>query len=64
MNGMSNTQFAPEGSLTRAQMATIAYRSTQQQASATTVNGPAVSSQTYPQTCRQQMRLHTCNRLA
>lgn len=43
MNGMSNTQFAPEGSLTRAQMATIAYRWTQQQASATTVNGPAVS---------------------
>ncbi|CAM4306759.1 S-layer homology domain-containing protein [Paenibacillus xylanexedens] len=43
MNGMSNTQFAPEGSITRAQMATIAYRWTQQQASATTVNGPAVS---------------------
>ncbi|MGE6576854.1 S-layer homology domain-containing protein [Paenibacillus xylanexedens] len=43
MNGMSNTQFAPEGSITRAQMATIAYRWTKQQASATTVNGPAVS---------------------
>ncbi|WP_340028059.1 S-layer homology domain-containing protein [Paenibacillus sp. FSL H7-0940] len=43
MNGMSNTQFAPEGSITRAQMATIAYRWTQQQASATTVNGTAVS---------------------
>ncbi|MEK3918162.1 S-layer homology domain-containing protein [Paenibacillus sp. FSL K6-2393] len=43
MNGMSNTQFAPEGSITRAQMATIAYRWMQQQASATTVNGPAVS---------------------
>ncbi|WFA84279.1 S-layer homology domain-containing protein [Paenibacillus amylolyticus] len=43
MNGMGNTQFAPEGSITRAQMATIAYRWTQQQASATTVNGPAVS---------------------
>ncbi|WP_433582381.1 DUF4073 domain-containing protein [Paenibacillus amylolyticus] len=43
MNGMSNTQFAPEGSITRAQMATIAHRWMQQQASATTVNGPAVS---------------------
>lgn len=43
MNGMSNTQFAPEGSITRAQMATIAYRWMQQQASYTTVNGPAVS---------------------
>ncbi|WP_339190598.1 S-layer homology domain-containing protein [Paenibacillus sp. FSL R5-0490] len=43
MNGMSNTQFAPEGSITRAQMATIAYRWTQQQASDTTVNGTAVS---------------------
>jgi hypothetical protein len=43
MNGMSNTQFAPEGSITRAQMAAIAYRWMQQQASATTVNGPAVS---------------------
>ncbi|WP_339167747.1 S-layer homology domain-containing protein [Paenibacillus sp. FSL R5-0341] len=43
MNGMSNTQFAPEGSITRAQMATIAYRWMQQQASNTTVNGPAVS---------------------
>ncbi|ETT35070.1 cell surface glycoprotein 2 [Paenibacillus sp. FSL R5-192] len=43
MNGMSNTQFAPEGSLTRAQMATIAYRWMQQQASNTTVNGTAVS---------------------
>ncbi|MDR6719284.1 DUF4073 domain-containing protein [Paenibacillus sp. 2003] len=43
MNGMSNTQFAPEGSITRAQMATIAYRWMQQQASATTVNGTAVS---------------------
>ncbi|WP_413406772.1 DUF4073 domain-containing protein [Paenibacillus amylolyticus] len=36
MNGMSKTQFAPEGSITRAQMATIAYRWMQQQASATT----------------------------
>ncbi|WP_405158182.1 S-layer homology domain-containing protein [Paenibacillus sp. FSL H8-0283] len=43
MNGMSNIQFAPEGSITRAQMATIAYRWMQQQVSATTVNGPAVS---------------------
>ncbi|XOI99142.1 S-layer homology domain-containing protein [Paenibacillus polymyxa] len=43
MNGMSNTQFAPEGSITRAQMATIAYRWMQQQASNTTVNGTAVS---------------------
>ncbi|PKQ92030.1 S-layer homology domain-containing protein [Paenibacillus sp. BGI2013] len=43
MNGMSNTQFAPEGSITRAQMAMIAYRWMQQQASNTTVNGPAVS---------------------
>ncbi|WP_186333737.1 S-layer homology domain-containing protein [Paenibacillus xylanexedens] len=43
MNGMSATQFAPEGSITRAQMATIAYRWMQQQASATTVNGTAVS---------------------
>ncbi|MGC5774818.1 S-layer homology domain-containing protein [Paenibacillus pabuli] len=31
MNGMSATQFAPEGSITRAQMATIAYRWIQQQ---------------------------------
>ncbi|MEO2210297.1 S-layer homology domain-containing protein [Paenibacillus amylolyticus] len=43
MNGMSNNQFSPEGSITRAQMATIAHRWMQQQASATTVNGPAVS---------------------
>ncbi|MEK4371676.1 S-layer homology domain-containing protein [Paenibacillus sp. FSL R5-0473] len=43
MNGMSNTQFVPEGSITRAQMATIAYRWMQQQASNTTVNGPAIS---------------------
>ncbi|MEO2256170.1 DUF4073 domain-containing protein [Paenibacillus amylolyticus] len=43
MNGMSNTQFAPEGSITRAQMATIAYRWMQQQASNTTVNGTEVS---------------------
>ncbi|MDT9721847.1 S-layer homology domain-containing protein [Paenibacillus sp. ClWae2A] len=43
MNGMSNTQFAPEGSITRAQMATIAYRWMQQQASETTVNGTPVS---------------------
>ncbi|WP_340388079.1 S-layer homology domain-containing protein [Paenibacillus sp. FSL E2-0151] len=43
MNGMSNTQFAPKGSITRAQMATIAYRWMQQQASNTTVNGTAVS---------------------
>ncbi|WDQ33568.1 S-layer homology domain-containing protein [Paenibacillus marchantiae] len=31
MNGMNATQFAPEGSITRAQMATIAYRWIQQQ---------------------------------
>ncbi|MEK4438791.1 DUF4073 domain-containing protein [Paenibacillus sp. FSL K6-2862] len=31
MNGMSVTQFVPEGSITRAQMATIAYRWMQQQ---------------------------------
>lgn len=31
MNGMSATQFVPEGSITRAQMATIAYRWMQQQ---------------------------------
>ncbi|MEC0123199.1 S-layer homology domain-containing protein [Paenibacillus pabuli] len=31
MNGMSATQFAPEGTITRAQMATIAYRWMQQQ---------------------------------
>ncbi|WP_145044915.1 S-layer homology domain-containing protein [Paenibacillus xylanexedens] len=31
MNGLSTTQFAPEGSITRAQMATIAYRWMQQQ---------------------------------
>ena len=43
MNGMSATQFAPEGSITRAQMATIAYRWMQQQANTTTVNGTAVS---------------------
>ncbi|MEK3778784.1 MULTISPECIES: S-layer homology domain-containing protein [unclassified Paenibacillus] len=43
MNGMSNTQFAPEGSITRAQMATIAYRWMQQQANSTTVNGTVVS---------------------
>ncbi|NMI06868.1 DUF4073 domain-containing protein [Paenibacillus sp. SZ31] len=43
MNGMSNTQFAPEGSITRAQMATITYRWIQQQAIATTVNGTEVS---------------------
>ncbi|MCG7378173.1 S-layer homology domain-containing protein [Paenibacillus sp. ACRSA] len=33
MNGLSTTKFAPEGSITRAQMATIAYRWMQQQAS-------------------------------
>ncbi|GAS84194.1 S-layer homology domain-containing protein [Paenibacillus amylolyticus] len=44
MNGMSATQFAPEGSITRAQMAMIAYRwMQQQQAGTTTVNGTAVS---------------------
>ncbi|PQP84237.1 hypothetical protein C0Q44_06505 [Paenibacillus sp. PCH8] len=44
MNGMSNTQFAPEGSITRAQMATIAYRWMQkQQANAATAAGTAVS---------------------
>ncbi|WP_413374002.1 S-layer homology domain-containing protein [Paenibacillus taichungensis] len=31
MNGMNATRFAPEGSITRAQMATIAYRWIQQQ---------------------------------
>jgi hypothetical protein len=31
MNGMNATQFAPEGSITRAQMATIAYRWMQRQ---------------------------------
>ncbi|KQY79930.1 hypothetical protein ASD24_18485 [Paenibacillus sp. Root52] len=31
MNGLSTSQFAPEGSITRAQMATIAYRWMQQQ---------------------------------
>lgn len=31
MNGMNATQFVPEGSITRAQMATIAYRWIQQQ---------------------------------
>ncbi|WP_339311433.1 S-layer homology domain-containing protein [Paenibacillus sp. FSL k6-2145] len=43
MNGMSNTQFAPEGSITRAQMATIAYRWMQQQASTATSTGTVVS---------------------
>ncbi|MCP1187396.1 S-layer homology domain-containing protein [Paenibacillus sp. 1781tsa1] len=44
MNGMSNTQFAPEGSITRAQMATIAYRWMQnQQANTATMTGTAVS---------------------
>ncbi|MCW3793178.1 S-layer homology domain-containing protein [Paenibacillus sp. LS1] len=44
MNGMSATQFAPEGSITCAQMAMIAYRwMQQQQAGTTTVNGTAVS---------------------
>ncbi|WP_340015001.1 DUF4073 domain-containing protein [Paenibacillus sp. FSL K6-1318] len=44
MNGMSNTQFAPEGSITRAQMATIAYRWMQkQQANTATTTGTAVS---------------------
>ncbi|SEK41002.1 S-layer homology domain-containing protein [Paenibacillus sp. OK003] len=36
MNGMNATQFAPEGSITRAQMATIAYRWIQQQSADTT----------------------------
>ncbi|MDR6722828.1 hypothetical protein J2W91_001280 [Paenibacillus amylolyticus] len=36
MNGLSTSQFAPEGSITRAQMATIAYRWMQQQASPVT----------------------------
>ncbi|WP_338541103.1 S-layer homology domain-containing protein [Paenibacillus tundrae] len=36
MNGLSTTQFAPEGSITRAQMATIAYRWMQQQANPVT----------------------------
>ncbi|MHA7578925.1 S-layer homology domain-containing protein [Paenibacillus vandeheii] len=38
MNGMSATQFAPEGSITRAQMATIAYRWMQQQSADVTSN--------------------------
>ncbi|PWW38001.1 MULTISPECIES: S-layer homology domain-containing protein [Paenibacillus] len=36
MNGMKATQFAPEGSITRAQMATIAYRWIQQQSAGAT----------------------------
>ena len=36
MNGMSATQFVPEGSITRAQMATIAYRWMQQQSGSAT----------------------------
>ncbi|WP_338589395.1 S-layer homology domain-containing protein [Paenibacillus sp. Y5S-9] len=44
MNGMSNTQFAPEGSITRAQMATIAYRWMQNhQANTATMTGAEVS---------------------
>ncbi|WP_053782531.1 S-layer homology domain-containing protein [Paenibacillus xylanivorans] len=43
MNGMSATQFAPEGSVTRAQMATIAYRWMQQQSNTTVANGTEVS---------------------
>ncbi|MGN7309002.1 S-layer homology domain-containing protein, partial [Bacillus subtilis] len=38
MNGMSATQFAPEGPITRAQMATIAYRWMQQQSADVTSN--------------------------
>ena len=44
MNGMSHTQFAPEGSITRAQMATIAYRwKQQQQGNTATTTGTVVS---------------------
>jgi hypothetical protein len=38
MNGMSATQFVPEGPITRAQMATIAYRWMQQQSADVTSN--------------------------
>ena len=50
MNGLSGTAFAPEGSITRAQMATIAYRWLQKQqtnavtTADTTVTAPEVSS--------------------
>ncbi|WP_336782519.1 DUF4073 domain-containing protein [Paenibacillus illinoisensis] len=44
MNGMSATQFVPEGSITRAQMATIAYRWMQQQSGSATVATEARSS--------------------
>ncbi|MDK8190486.1 S-layer homology domain-containing protein [Paenibacillus sp. UMB7766-LJ446] len=43
MNGMSATQFAPEGSITRAQMATIAYRWMQQQNADVTSNNTSQS---------------------
>ncbi|PYE48894.1 S-layer family protein, partial [Paenibacillus barcinonensis] len=41
MNGLNSTVFAPEGSITRAQMATIAYRWMQQQANAEVTTGTA-----------------------
>ncbi|WP_128104119.1 S-layer homology domain-containing protein [Paenibacillus sp. DCT19] len=41
MNGLNTTQFAPEGSITRAQMATIAYRWMQQQQASPTVGAAA-----------------------
>ncbi|WP_153980422.1 DUF4073 domain-containing protein [Paenibacillus xylanilyticus] len=44
MNGMSATQFVPEGSITRAQMATIAYRWMQQQSGSATAATEARSS--------------------
>ncbi|MFS0872592.1 DUF4073 domain-containing protein [Paenibacillus xylanilyticus] len=43
MKGMSATQFAPEGSVTRAQMAAIAYRWMQQQSNAAAANEPGAS---------------------
>ncbi|WP_186323480.1 S-layer homology domain-containing protein [Paenibacillus xylanexedens] len=41
MNGLNTAQFAPEGSITRAQMATIAYRWMQQQQASPTVGAAA-----------------------
>ncbi|NUU77328.1 DUF4073 domain-containing protein [Paenibacillus xylanilyticus] len=43
MNGMSSTLFAPEGSITRAQMAAIAYRWMQQQSNAAAASEPGAS---------------------
>ncbi|WP_416293222.1 DUF4073 domain-containing protein [Paenibacillus illinoisensis] len=44
MNGMSASQFVPEGAITRAQMATIAYRWMQQQSGSATAATEARSS--------------------